>query len=187
MLQLILAYLLLLAFFLTEVFIRKDRGAKSIRKTKDDNKSTIFLAVVLSTVLILSEVFNFLRLGTFSNRMISIAGLVIMIIGLFIRIWSMLALRAYYTRTLRTTAHQQLIKKGPYRSIRHPGYLGTLLIWCPAGLAMQNLFVFILAIILIPAAYVYRIRNEERMLAKQFDGQYVEYRKHSWRLLPFIW
>jgi protein-S-isoprenylcysteine O-methyltransferase Ste14 len=110
-----------------------------------------------------------------------------MVVGLLLRIWSMLTLSKYYTRTLLTIEKQEIVKKGPYRVIRHPGYLGTILIWSAAGLAMQNEIIFIVATIMILIAYLYRIENEEQMLIKQFGEKYTDYKKHSWRLIPLIW
>ena len=110
-----------------------------------------------------------------------------MILGISIRIWSMRVLSRFYTRTLTTVEAHSLVRKGPYRIIRHPGYLGTVLVWGAAGLAMHNFIIIILATLLIILAYVYRIKNEEVMLLNQFSDQYREYQKHSWRLLPFIW
>jgi protein-S-isoprenylcysteine O-methyltransferase Ste14 len=71
--------------------------------------------------------------------------------------------------------------------IRHPGYLGTILIWGAAGLAMQNKIVFAVGTILILIAYFYRITNEEKMLENEFGEKYIDYKKHTWRLIPFIW
>jgi protein-S-isoprenylcysteine O-methyltransferase Ste14 len=110
-----------------------------------------------------------------------------MCVGLIIRIWSMRTLSKYYTRTLIITEEQQIIKKGPYRIIRYPGYLGTILIWSGAGLAMQDIIIFILATSLILIAYFYRINNEEKMLAAQFVEKFSEYKKHTWRILPPVW
>ena len=183
----IIAYLILLSFFLMDFVIRKDKTAKSVERTKDDNKSTNFILLTFFVVLILSAVLNFFEFGIFKNIQVARVGILIMVIGISIRIISMLTLSRYYTRTLITVNNQELVKKGIYRTIRHPGYLGTILIWGFAGLAMQNLFIFLVAIILVLTAYYYRIVNEEKMLLTTFADKYLEYKKQSWRLLPFIW
>src|SRR5258708_1479204 len=59
-----------------------------------------------------------------------------MIIGLTLRVWAAQVLGRFYTRTLRTTDKQRIVQSGPYHLIRHPGYLGTILIWIGAGLAV---------------------------------------------------
>ncbi len=54
--------------------------------------------------------------------------------GLGLRIWSLRTLGAAYTRTLRADVAQPLVTDGPYRLVRHPGYLGTHLTWTGFGL-----------------------------------------------------
>jgi hypothetical protein len=60
------------------------------------------------------------------------AGLVVEATGLALRAWSMRALGGSYSRTLRVVEdedQQTVVDAGPYRLIRHPGYLGSLLTW----------------------------------------------------------
>jgi protein-S-isoprenylcysteine O-methyltransferase Ste14 len=45
-------------------------------------------------------------------------------LGLLVRLWSVLTLRDRYTRTLLTGTDHALERGGPYRFVRHPGYLG---------------------------------------------------------------
>ncbi len=68
---------------------------------------------------------------------VSWLGLVIMLLGLGLRVWSMRVLGAYYSRTLRVTDTQVIVTQGPYRIVRHPGYLGTILLWVGSGRARQ--------------------------------------------------
>jgi len=187
MIERIITYVLLAIFFIMDSFVRKGKKAKSIEKTQSDNKSTAFIVVAFFTVLVISIVLNWLQLGIFNNEAISIIGLSIMALGLVVRISSMLTLSKYYTRILLTVDEQVIVKHGIYKYIRHPGYLGSILIWSAAGIAMQNIIVFIASSILILIAYSYRINNEEKMLVSTFGEKYREYKDHSWRLLPFIW
>jgi protein-S-isoprenylcysteine O-methyltransferase Ste14 len=183
----IIAYIVLAVFFVMDSFVRRGKKAKSIEKTNTDNRSTVFIVISFFTVLVISLVLNWLQIGVFNNELIGIIGLVIMVLGLIIRITSMLTLSKYYTRTLVMVDEQTIVKNGIYKYIRHPGYLGTILIWCSAGVAMENSIVTIITSILILVAYYYRISNEEKMLVNTFGEKYKEYKQHTWRLLPFIW
>jgi protein-S-isoprenylcysteine O-methyltransferase Ste14 len=185
--QLAAAYLILLNFFMLEFLLRKGKISKNTSESPADKKSTYFIGLTLFSVLILSLVFNLLSIGTFKNEIVSVIGLCLMCTGLFIRIWSMQILKKYYTRTLITTAEQEIIKKGPYKIIRHPGYLGTMLVWCAAGLAMQNYVIAIAATAMMITAYTYRIKNEEKMLGDVFGAKFNEYRKRTWKILPLLW
>ena len=82
---------------------------------------------------------------------------------------------------------QRVVQEGPYKNVRHPGYLGVILLWVGAGLATVNWIVAALATLTVIAAYRYRINAEERMLVASFGAQYEAYMKHTWRLLLFVW
>jgi hypothetical protein len=69
------------------------------------------------------------------------AGLVVEATGLALRAWSMRALGSSYSRTLGVVEgedQQAVVDAGPYRLIRHPGYLGSLLTWVGFALAEQR-------------------------------------------------
>ncbi len=95
-----------------------------------------------------------------------------MVLGSVLRYWSMRILGASFTRTLKITGQQILVQDGTYRLIRHPGYLGTLLMWSGAGLAMLTwLVVFVVALLMVNA-YLYRIHQEEAMPLESFGDAF---------------
>ncbi len=122
-----------------------------------------------------------------ASSIVSWLGLVIMLLGLALRVWSMRALGAYYSRTLRVTDAQVIVTQGPYRVVRHPGYLGTILLWVGSGLALANWIATVGVALLMLGVYGYRIRSEEGMLLTTFGEHYREYCRHTWRLLPFLY
>jgi len=76
------------------------------------------------------------------------------------------------------------VTAGPYRIVRHPMYLGQLLIafGAPATLGCRAAFAvsFAAAIVL-----VVRLRMEENLLARTY-ADYSSYRARSKRLVPFL-
>jgi len=114
-------------------------------------------------------------------------GLVVEAVGLGVRAWSMRTLGSSYSRTLRTENQvQALIDRGPYRLVRHPGYLGSLLSW--AGFALTSRRVPVVGVILglLGVAYGRRIAAEEQLLGRDLAG-YVAYSRKTKKLIPFIW
>ena len=91
-----------------------------------------------------------------------------------------------YTRALRTRREQTLIDRGPYRAVRHPGYLGSILVWTGSRLALNWLIALITAVLLV-AVYCYRISVEEDMLEEHFGEAYLSYKSRTWRLVPLLW
>jgi protein-S-isoprenylcysteine O-methyltransferase len=106
--------------------------------------------------------------------------------GISLRAWSSQVLGEFYTRTLRTVEQHRLVREGPYRVLRHPGYLGSVLMWTGAGLATSNWLALVLIVSVMLAAYCFRIGAEERMLLGMFGEEYQEYRRKTWKLIPFL-
>jgi len=183
----IIAYILLFAFFFLDFLIRDGRQAKATANTAEDNKSAFFLLVSFAFILLLAVLTGFFHFGYILNYKWALPGLIIMLAGFAIRIYSMLTLRRYYTRILSVSGKQTIVKKGIYGIIRHPGYLGTIMIWGACGLAMLNGVVLFTSLVLLFSAYTYRINNEEKMMQSNFKEEYAMYMKKTWRLIPFIW
>jgi protein-S-isoprenylcysteine O-methyltransferase Ste14 len=99
--------------------------------------------------------------------------------GLLLNLWALAALGAAFSIA---PADRGLVRRGPYRLLRHPMYAGALLSLLPAVLgcpSARNLMVFGLFL----ASLVWRIRHEERLL-----GGYACYAETvRWRLLPGVW
>ena len=110
-----------------------------------------------------------------------------MVVGIELRVWAARTLGSYYTRTLLTTKEQEVVATGPYARIRHPGYLGNILLWSGFGVLSANLAIALLFPVMFVAASVYRISVEERMLAGTLGKDYAEYRRRTYRLVPLVY
>ncbi len=106
--------------------------------------------------------------------------------GLGLRAWSMRTLDASYTRTLRVANAQVVVERGPYRHVRHPGYLGSLLIWLGFSLSSGSVAVVATVAALLIPTYRRRMGNEERLLVEELLG-YEEYAGRTKRLIPAVW
>ena len=99
-----------------------------------------------------------------------------------------LALREnrYASRIIEVEQGQTVIRSGPYAMVRHPMYLGALPLYTFSPLALGSYWAMIPAIGILPFI-VARVRNEERVLARDLNG-YPEYmQKTLYRLIPGIW
>jgi protein-S-isoprenylcysteine O-methyltransferase len=113
------------------------------------------------------------------------AGVAIGFLGLCLRLWAVLTLRDRYTRTLLTQEQQTIERGGPYRLVRHPGYLGSLLALNGVALASGNSVVSAASVVATVAGYAYRVRVEDAMLVAAFGEPYERYRREVGALLPF--
>ncbi len=81
---------------------------------------------------------------------------------------------------------QRVISTGVYGFVRHPLYLGVLLMMFGAPLLLGSIAGLIISVI-AAIVLVGRILGEEKMLVNELDG-YAEYRKKvNYRLIPFVW
>jgi protein-S-isoprenylcysteine O-methyltransferase Ste14 len=98
------------------------------------------------------------------------------------------ARRVPLTRTfVYAPACGTILTKGPYEIIRHPIYLSYSLAWFAAPIAMHSILLGSTAVFMT-ACYVLSARAEERLLASGPRGaEYEEFRKRTWRMIPFIY
>lgn len=81
---------------------------------------------------------------------------------------------------------QPIIRKGPYRFIRHPSYTGTLLTLVGIGLAVQSWGAVLVLVLIFGIVYGYRIHIEEKALVAHMGEKYIAYRRETKMLIPFL-
>lgn len=182
----ILVTVLLLGFLALEFYLRKGYEAKSIQRGQEDRGSTILIVVAYLLAIFGGFVLRRWGIGRMGEWAKPI-GVGAMVIGLLLRIWSMRTLGAYYTRTLRKVEDQRVVREGPYRILRHPGYLSALMVWVGSGLARADWALAMAIAVLLLAAYIYRIHAEEAMLRAAFGAEYETYSRKTWRLIPLVY
>ncbi len=185
-----IVWLLMIVYFVIDARLRRGANAKSYEAGEFDQKTSYQLAITHGAVILtilLSPILNNYQIGQMVGvPIVKWIGFGMMLIGLALRIWAMTVLGQFYTRTLRTTSDQQIVREGPYRLIRHPGYLASLLFWIGAGLATANWLVAAGITLAFILAYRSRIRAEETMLLATFGQAYKDYSQQTWRLIPFL-
>jgi len=88
--------------------------------------------------------------------------------------------------TVQTTADQKVISTGPYAYVRHPMYVGVLVMMTGVPLALGSFWGLAILVVVLPAL-VWRILDEEKLLKKELPG-YTEYvQKVRYRLVPYLW
>ncbi|VVC04583.1 Phospholipid methyltransferase [Candidatus Burarchaeum australiense] len=93
----------------------------------------------------------------------------------------------YASRVVEVQKGQKVISTGPYAIIRHPMYLGTMLMYLFTPLALGSYWAVLPFFIMILAVIIPRILNEEEVLRRDLPG-YAEYcQKVRYRLIPHVW
>jgi protein-S-isoprenylcysteine O-methyltransferase Ste14 len=185
-----IAYGLLGIFLAIEPRLRQGKAAISRQEGPADRGRTRLIGATFGLALfalLIAPLLNRLKVDRFRSKTLAWGGIAAMLAGLALRIWASRVLGAFSTRTLRTSAQQNLITRGPYRLLRHPGYLANLLMWLGAGFATTNWIVLVSSFGPMMGAYWYRMQAEEAMLAETFPKEYPAYASHTWRLVPFLY
>ncbi|MBN1264167.1 MAG: isoprenylcysteine carboxylmethyltransferase family protein [Anaerolineales bacterium] len=114
-------------------------------------------------------------------------GLLLAIGGQALVTWGMVA-NAYFSMVVRMQEDrgQKVVTTGPYRFVRHPGYVGTILFAIGGALLLGSLWTLLPALV-ESGLFVLRTAWEDRDLQKELPG-YREYAERvRWRLIPGIW
>jgi protein-S-isoprenylcysteine O-methyltransferase Ste14 len=113
-------------------------------------------------------------------------GAALFVIGFTIELGAQITLRHSYSSTLVIREDHQLITHGVYRFIRHPIYLGVILVFIGIAVYASSLYGLLAFSALIPV-FLNRIRMEERLLTEEFGDEYRTYKEATSKLIPFIY
>ncbi len=92
----------------------------------------------------------------------------------------------FASRIVEVDERQKVIQTGPYRLVRHPMYLGTLIMYLASPIALGSYWAIIPALFIIPVL-VARILNEEQVLERELEGYSAYQLNIKYRLIPGIW
>lgn len=116
-----------------------------------------------------------------------VAGAVVLAAGMALYAWSLIT-NAYFSMVVRLQEDrgQAVCTSGPYRFVRHPGYVGLILQCLGLPLLLGSWWALIVALA-AAVAMVIRTALEDRLLTAELAG-YREYARNvRFRLLPGVW
>jgi len=164
------------------------RTKHSTGQTRDRGSLILLWVVIFSSMtagIWYSEIHPHNLFG--SSPAVRPVALAILILGLAVRWTAIYTLGKSFSSNVAILDSQKLNRSGLYRFVRHPSYLGLLLIFLAVALHTRNWLS--LTIILIPctAVLLYRIHVEEAALRRAFGADYADYTKSTSRLLPGLY
>lgn len=104
-------------------------------------------------------------------------------LGLLFAVWARFALGANWSGSVTIKANHELIRRGPYRWIRHPIYTGMLTALL-ATVITQRLVTGLLGFAVVTFALYWKALREESFLSQEFGDAFVEHRQHTGMFLP---
>jgi protein-S-isoprenylcysteine O-methyltransferase Ste14 len=92
----------------------------------------------------------------------------------------------FTSATIEVTEGQRVIATGPYAVVRHPMYASALLYLLGTPLALGSYW-GLLALAFMMPFLLWRLLDEERLLARELPG-YTDYQARvRYRLVPLLW
>jgi protein-S-isoprenylcysteine O-methyltransferase Ste14 len=131
--------------------------------------------------------FLFLRASLPHSLALELAGLVIILLGLLIRLWTRLTIGRMYSGYLRVKIGHVLVTDGPYRLVRHPGYTGFVLMVLGICIGYSSLIGLACIPLLFLPGLAYRMGVEERLLLDHFGEEYRAYAARTKKIIPWAW
>jgi protein-S-isoprenylcysteine O-methyltransferase Ste14 len=117
----------------------------------------------------------------------NVAGAAVLVAGLGLAAWAMLA-NAYFSTAVRIQGDrgQTVCRSGPYRLVRHPGYVGFILQSFGTALVLVSLWALVPGVA-AASLMVIRTALEDRFLQAELPGYRDYTRDVRHRLVPGIW
>ncbi|HEX7364035.1 MAG TPA: isoprenylcysteine carboxylmethyltransferase family protein [Dehalococcoidia bacterium] len=117
----------------------------------------------------------------------AVLGLVLILIGYVPTLWAMRGNRFFsgVVRIQKERGHH-VVAAGPYRFVRHPGYLGSIIYMLGLPFVLTSYWAFVPAVATVIVVVV-RTALEDDTLKRELEG-YTEYaHRVRYRLLPGVW
>jgi len=180
-----------MVFYLLLVFIYfmiKDPSTlekrSKLSSDKGDNLYLTFIGFIFLALLLLPPLdyrFNWSQLPFFVTW-IGFAGLIVSFLILFF----VMRENSFASKGVMIHEDQVVIETGPYGLVRHPMYMGALIMCVSIPLTLGSL-ISIIPAIFIPVIFALRIRKEEELLLRELEGYDKYQQKVKYKLIPKIW
>ena len=171
------------------VFERRARIKEKMVRRLDAVEKTLLIFVGVGSLL-LPVLYLFTPLLAFADYRLPVfapwLGTALMIAALWLFYRSHADLGKNWSVTLELHKGHQLIRRGIYRSIRHPMYMSILLWGLSQGLLLRNWLAGWSGLATFSVLYAVRTPREERMMIEFFGEEYLNYMRQTGRIFPRI-
>jgi protein-S-isoprenylcysteine O-methyltransferase Ste14 len=184
-----LGVLIIPMLFVFRYFLKRDprfleRRSKGAEKVKEQKLIQAINLPVFIAAFVIPGLDRRYGWSDIPPEVIILAGLVILC-G-YLLIFHVFRQNSYASRIVEIDKEHEVITTGLYSLVRHPMYLGVLIMYLPTPLALGS-FWGLIPMALLPLTIVFRIKNEEKVLAENLEG-YREYCTETrYRLIPYVW
>jgi protein-S-isoprenylcysteine O-methyltransferase Ste14 len=169
------------------LFKERSRGMQSVTQSWDRVILTINALGMVGMYIVAALDIGRYGWGPRAEPPVIVGGFCLFYTGGAILAWTMRT-NTFFSTVVRIQAERghRAITTGPYRIVRHPGYVGMLMMIAATPLALGSYWAFIPAAI-AGAAMVVRTGKEDALLHRELEG-YTEFAQRTRsRLIPGVW
>jgi protein-S-isoprenylcysteine O-methyltransferase Ste14 len=116
---------------------------------------------------------------------IVLVGLLAVLMGVVFSVSARLMLGDNWSNRVTVKENHTLVRRGPYRIVRHPIYSGILLGMLGSALQRGGIRCFV-GVLICGLSFLLKSRVEERFMVQSFGEEYLQYRHKVKALAPFI-
>jgi protein-S-isoprenylcysteine O-methyltransferase Ste14 len=165
--------------------LKRRMKAGPTAETRPLQKAIISLAFVGMVALVIVSALDHRFGWSQVPAWIAVVGNALVALGLMIDL-RVFRENSYGASTIETMQGQTVISTGPYALMRHPMYVGVLVLLLGVPLALGSYWGLLFMLLNVPIL-VLRILDEEKMLAADLDDYAAYMRTVRYRLVPGIW
>ncbi len=181
---LVIPMILVIFYFLNKDPKFLERRTRAKEKERKQNLLSIFSTVIFLTGFIITGLDHRFA-WSYVPVYIVITSDIIVLLGYLI-IFFVFKQNSYASRIIEVNENQKVISTGLYRIVRHPMYLGILIMFLASPIALGSYWALI-PFAVLPVILILRILNEEKILSDSLEGYHEYCQKTRYRLIPFIW
>jgi protein-S-isoprenylcysteine O-methyltransferase Ste14 len=163
------------------------RSKKSDNKNSDKGTLALIWIIIIIANSLAYNVSEWINLPVSTDAAIGYVGLALIIVGVILRLTIVTSLGKFFTVNVTILEDHKLKQNGFYKYVRHPSYSASILSLIGYGVSINNWISLLLVTAGALTAFLIRIRIEEKTLIDHFGTEYVEYRKKTKRLIPFVY
>ncbi len=185
--QTLIPILLLNAFISIDIVIRPISGKKD-----EYRRSILVVSFISMPIVFLLPYCEYKGLwvhyfSPFLSNWMIVIGIIVLVFGGILLVLSRLQLGEYGGPRIVIEDKHQLITTGVYQYIRHPMYLGFLLLFFGYSFALGSIVIAIVISLVFFLIFKNRMELEEKILITKFGEEYLEYKERTKKILPFLY
>lgn len=161
-------------------------GGKGTKLVRQQQIAVLLLQIISLAMVIAVPATDRHNIAIVRPDEVRYLGLIIFAAGFLVMNWSEYTLGKQFSVQVTIQEGHQLITNGPYRMLRHPRYLGIILM--NLGLALTfaaGVGLGIVAVLI--GVLLWRVHDEEILMRQEFGAEWDTYAEKSWQIVPYLY